>query len=62
MSTAVEALAWATSVGAPDVDDAPPIPEDAGDLLRRLDFPIPSPAAVESACPPARSHRGPEAA
>lgn len=42
--TATDARRWAESAGALDgirlaVDDAPPIPDLAGGLLRRLDFP-----------------------
>ncbi len=42
--TARDAFRWVESAGALDgirlaVEDAPPIPGTAGDLLRRLDFP-----------------------
>lgn len=57
--TAVESMRWAETVGAAEIGDAPPLPEAAADLLRRLDFPIPPAAGVSRLLPPQDS---PEAA
>jgi hypothetical protein len=55
---AADAITWAERVGAPDVDDAPPLPKDAAGLLRRLDFPAagtPVRPPVPAAGPPSEA-------
>jgi hypothetical protein len=52
MTTAADALRWAEGVGALDgirqvVAEAPPIPDAAVDLLRRVDLPIELDEAAE---------------